>query len=316
MTQSILYVVFAFGWLALPLIPAFKELLRPTDNQALAVFHGNGADAQEGVHLSLPHAYAAPSEGSSQGPAHENLTTWEPSELCAYSVAQLPDVGPLHLVSTGGLTLRGRLERPASVHARSLTLAAGTRISSRLSALESAHLHPDTKFQVLQAPVIRTLPGVAALLHDGLCPHVGPHVSDVRGASYQSLQGWWKAPGSASVPTTRQVLGDIVANGDISVEEDALVQGSLKARGTVTLHPGARVTHNIVANAVVLARNTLVGGTVLADTSVSLGEGAQVGTAASPASVCAEFVELQSGVVIFGGITAHGHARVSPTQSL
>jgi hypothetical protein len=323
LTQSVIGLALGFAWLSLPLIPAIRELRRPTDAQALNVFQGNAADAQEGLHHLLPAFYA---ENKLTSESHNAWSTkFASAGARLWTESVLPHKLDPCLVSHGDLMLEGEMAGCVGAHSRTLTLGHTTRTAARLSARTRAVLTPGCEFQILQAPRIESAPraGVApnampfAAFQEYLANQSPPAPGAVVGAQHYPMQQWWRARAHAEVPDGVLVSGDIVATGDVRVGCHARVAGSIKSGGQVTLGTGAVVTGNIVASQVRLAPLARAGGSVLAEVEVQLEMASSVGSPDREATVASERIYLEESVVIYGGIFAHKGAmvRVRETES-
>lgn len=98
-----------------------------------------------------------------------------------------------------------------------------------------------------------------------------------------------------------QCTGDYIANKDIVLERNAVVYGSIKSRGTVTLLEGALVSGNIVARDIEIGPRCFVAGSVLAANSLSVSSFSAVGNT-KPVYLRAKTAQINSNALINGVI--------------
>jgi hypothetical protein len=305
MMHSLLFVAFAAAWLMLPLLPALMELYKPTDDGALDVFQGNAADARDGLHDLLPQLFSTPTADWAAGLQEKQALLWTEPQLESSSA-----VTQSHLASPLSLRVQGCPSPLVSLHANELTLASGLVTGVRMSAARWALLEPAVKFQVLQAPLIRTGRMPASPQPERATP---AQAGTVKGAKHYPVQQWWRAAGDAAVDADSVVQGDIIAEGRVVIGSGSRIEGSLKTKGEVVLEEGAIVLGNVVAHSVRVCPGATVQGSVLATTTVVLETDTVIGSPATPASVVCAELTLRLGVSVHGGICANTCAEVLPS---
>lgn len=300
-----LLIAVALLWLTLPLWPAVRELRRPTDDQPLPVNQGNAADAAEP--FALAHA----------GPAPHVTTTTNVEGLAA-------ELGPRDSTVAVQCPAAFRIDSPMGAgardpgrahvsHLRAHTLIVAASCDAELSSPVSITLLPGAELRVAQAPVIvvgdspADAQGQAAQRRAAALPE---SFSDVEGATWQPLQGWWHTAADARIRKGERIKGDVLAK-RVVVEEGAVVEGSIKASVDLVLYAHARVSGNCVAPRVRVGLGCEIQGCVVADNTALLAHGCSVGAPDSAASVVATDLEMCPGARVYGGITAHRAARVA-----
>lgn len=303
--NSIALILFALGWSALPLIPALRELYRPTDAAALDVFQGNAADASEPLHAALRLTAGAELDAKA---VLAETGTWTAAAQSDWKAA----AGSAKSVLLQGLVRIDSL--PAHLQAfraDQIEVTPGAQLTVPLSASQAITLSKNASIRMAQAPVVAVLPvegGARALL----APAADQGHGSVGGATWQELQGWWHAEADAFVVAGQIIRGDILVAGDLNLGPGVVVTGSVKAAGQVLMGTGAVILGNCVATSVEVQAHCAIRGSVIADEQVQLGSGVQVGDASNPASVVAKDIALSEGVRIHGGLTAHRSADVQP----
>ncbi len=301
--NSIALILFALGWSALPLIPALRELYRPTDAKALDVFQGNAADASEPLHAAL-RLKAAPEFNAKAALAQTGtLVADAQSDWQALT-------GEAKAVLLQGVarvdSLPGQLQ---AFRADRVEVAPGAQIAVPLSASQAVTLSNGSSVRMVQAPVVAVLPvtGEPRQLAE---PAADQGKGSVGGATWQDLQGWWHAEADAFVVTGQVIRGDILVAGNLDLGPGVVVTGSVKAAGQVRMGAGSTILGNCVATSIEVQAHGAVRGSVVADERIQLGKAVQVGDVLHPASVVAKDITLAEGVCIHGGLTAHRSADV------
>lgn len=311
--KSAIFLLLALGWFLLPLLPAVRELLRPTDKRALEIYQGNAADAL----ASTKEARDRIAEQSVVDP----VSLLETTGVLVWAQEAGPDQGWISLakrakavVFPGHKALQRAPSHLQSVHADTLEVLPGAAIEPALTADRAVVLHAGAQLRTVQAPVIQ-VPGrdsaaaVPAYWAD-IARTVNDQPSTVSGAAWEDLQEWWRAFGDARVAADSLVEGDIVASGDVVIEKGARVTGSIKAAGTLHVMARAQIQGDCVAEHIVIEEQAWVLGSVVAEQSARLQQDAQVGAEQHPSTVVATDIWLREGVSVFGGLAAHRCARV------
>lgn len=300
----VLFFAVVVLFFALPLLPALRELRHPTDAKPLDVFQGNAADAQEPV-LKAKRLLA-----EKPGILPSELLAATGTMVLPESFGRLPrhTLGATSVLTAGSLALREVSQDLIALSARDMTLLSGARVEQALHCEGRATLQNDVVLRMLQAADI-VVGSEAQEPREVAQPAPLAQRGAVQGATWHELQGWWHSSAGASIAPNAVIEGDVIVAQDLLVGEGAVVTGSIKAGGCVTLDGKAQVLGNCVARDVHIGQQACVVGSVVADESVLARAGAQVGLVDKKASVVAKTISLYRGTRIFGGITAHAFAR-------
>lgn len=138
----------------------------------------------------------------------------------------------------------------------------------------------------------------------------------------QELKSWQLPPGARKVGDHYRIRGDLeipggvrVANslvvaGSLSIGPGTLVEGSVKAHRDVELGDAAQVRGAVVARRrILVGAGAWLGGPVIAEERIRIGQGSVVGGTQLPATVSAPEVELMAGATVYGQISAPGGGR-------
>lgn len=197
-------------------------------------------------------------------------------------------------------------QRAARLTARHLKLTAQTAGASWMDATESIMAMPGSQFQKLSAPRIEfgaldaAAHRAAASLGGARCvvlkdlPHATPW-----GA------GGWRVQGDCRIPASHHVTGSLVVTGDLSVEHDCRIDGSIKAHGDIRMAPRTVVTGAVVGDKNLwLDTACQVHGPVVCANHLSMGRAVTLGLAQHPTSVDAERITAHTGAVVHGAVWA------------
>lgn len=298
----IIFTGAALAFFALPFSFAIRELLRPSDGEALKVHQGNAADATDDVFEEL-----------------QNISNVSDDALVAKGIVRLPDVDTelvdasafegKHIVSVGDISLAGAFDKVRSVHARSLHLKKDFRTEAKLSAADSVLLETGATLQVLQSPTIVTYSS-AHSPQPVIRVQTSKKPALVDGAVHYPQQGWWRAKELATVLCGTTVEGDVISQGGIKVEAFSTINGSLKSAGAIHIRSGSVINGNILCKTLHLEEGVTVLGSILTEGSLTIQRFCNVGKKDKPASLTAEVIAISSDVVIHGGISAVLFCRI------
>ena len=290
-------ILWGLAWLAatlavfaLPLWPAWRELKTGSDAAPLAI-----DDADDGLTSyrarasarSLPWLSAVPPGDRWRRRSSRAVRTRDALTLRKGERAEL-------LVSSAEIVLQPGSKITRTVHGRDL-VSQGVQLPLRASADDLLVLEPGTRFFRISAPLIMTtpLPSFEPSETDALYTDVsavGPrrfHKGDLR------LNG-------GETSSTHLVVG-----GRLELGPQAVILGNVKAQGDVTLAPGARIEGALFTNGNVICQgDNRIDGPLCAGKTVELGSGFQGGRTRRPCSISGWQVVLKPSVRIFGSITA------------
>lgn len=323
-------------WMALPLIPALMELIRPRDAAPLSAV---GSDSGELTFFAESFARRASHEGLlgtmvpsrlADGSAVRTHSATRPlpvqsrpfSELTVLmDSTPLPDgaelasecLARLTVHGGSGTTFRALLGQrdiflgPGSsvlrwVHARGrLEAADGTRLLGRATAERQIVLGRNVVFDRLQSEVIRVTDVEtfeAPMLPTAAYERFIPAKAREFAASY------WRVDDGVTIPAGRSMSGALIATGSVVVSDGARVSGPIKAHEEVVVRNGAVVIGSISARGrITLEKGSRVSGPVISETAVVI-EAAVVGSAGSLTTVTAPVIRLLPGATIYGAVMA------------
>jgi predicted acyltransferase (DUF342 family) len=332
---ALLMVAFV-GWIAIPLVPAILELVRPRDAAPLnAVGNDSGQltyfatsflrrVTEEGLlgtmvppklsDGSVVRVHAAATPLGAPGSAVRDLSV-------LFDDTPLPDNLDLEsecfarmTVRTGrGVTFRALLGQrdivlgPEStvlrwVHARGLLqVATGSALLGRATAERGIVLASGVRFDRLEADVVRV---------DGAEP---TEVQVMPTAAYQPFvpqkallmaPQYWRVDGDVTIPPGSAVLGSLIVRGNLIIGQGSRVQGSIKARGEMRIMSGCTLVGAVSARGrVVIDAGSRISGPVISETEIIL-DNAIVGVASKRTTITAPRVVMAPGATVYGAVMA------------
>ena len=329
------------AWIALPLIPAMRELFRPRDAGPLdAVGNDSGdltffADSFRQFVAQGGHASASDGAPLANGRAVARLTehnvptldtrcglliaepgtTLPPDSECAVEVYGSGDftIGARSSVraalAEGQLTLAPLVTTVRWVHGeRALAVGDGVQLLGRATSRGPVALGRGVQFDRIMAPYI--VVGEASVAPSSLSRNAW-EINDSRPvfhlarASAVLASQHWLVDENLVIPDGHVFRGHLVVRGSLSIGANCEIRGSVKAYRQVTLGKEAVVTGTVASRRdVQLREDARVHGPVISEGRVTLGPRARVGLPAMPASVSAERIELEDGAEVFGSLSA------------
>jgi len=327
------------AWFLLPLLPALRELLRPSDIAPLKVVDRSAGklgyfarNFRQYLDKVLPPEagagdYAAklldgtafvrvsrrPEQLAGEGQVERRVVMLDSPQILpgkqtflmeVYARAPLvsgPATNYRALYAEGDLTLGESNRVFRWLHAGGL-LAVGDHsvLRGRVSSDSRVMLGTDVVFERAGAPVIAH--GAA---------REPPASVNGAGKTWQppaeALQvgDHLRIEGDLDIPKGTRVRGDLVVAGRLRIGAGSVVEGSVKAHRDLELAEGARVTGAAVSRArVSVGPGAWVGGPVIAERGIRLAENSVVGGPRLPATVAGVEVELAPGATVYGQISA------------
>jgi cytoskeletal protein CcmA (bactofilin family) len=330
------------GWAALPLIPAIRELLRPTDVEPLTMVGRDNADiGRFARHFrEWVSATMAGAEGKllrvPASPDLEPLRTLPLSSRDQVVVLERPaelDGGEnftqelwakAEFAGGAGATYRAILgERSVSLAPRShvlrwlhsvgiLTVGEGSHLYGRTSSEREIHLGALIGFDRLGAPAIVVGSGSPAPMPpmaDGLTKlELGdPHDSRLTTHDFlrraRRIGGHVRIDASADIPANFLVEGDLVVTGNLRLGPGTRVRGSVKTHGTLKLAQGVVIEGSLVARGdLTVGPGGWVRGPIISESALHLASGTTVGSTTTPTTVSGRTVVLSRGAVVCGHV--------------
>jgi hypothetical protein len=327
-------------WFLLPLLPALRELLRPSDIEPLRVVdRSSGHVAYFARNFRQYLEKALPVEAGAGDYAGRMLDGTDFLRINLRPAAIMEAEQRTHnriVVFDTPLTLEGRESFLLEVYARAalvggprtvfravyaereLMLGEATRVlrwthaSGRLTVGPQSVLHgrvsSDTAvvlgsgvvFERIGAPVI----SVGGAQEPAPPPPAPPRVWQLPAGARQ-IGDHVRIEGDLEIPEGVLVHRSLVVAGRLRIGLGAIVSGSVKAHREIVLGDEAQIAGSAVSRTrITLGQAAWIGGSAIAERSVGLGKDAVVGSPARPATVTATDVELANGATIYGQISA------------
>ncbi len=115
----------------------------------------------------------------------------------------------------------------------------------------------------------------------------------------------FRVQGDLQIPGGVRVTTSLVVAGALTIGPGAVVEGSVKAHRDIELGDAAQVRGAVVARRrIIVAASAWIGGPVIAEEKIRIGQGSVVGGPDLPATVSAPEIELLAGATVFGQISA------------
>ncbi|MGQ0702317.1 MAG: hypothetical protein ACT4PM_04200 [Gemmatimonadales bacterium] len=331
-------------WFLLPLLPALRELLWPTDLAPLKV-----VDRSAGLISYFARNFrqyldkVLPSEAGAGDYAARLLDGTEFVRVNRRA-DQLAASGQLEkrvVVLDAPLTLPGQQTFMMEVYARAplvsgpetnyravyaeaeLLLGESTRVfrwthaggplgvgahsvlRGRVSSDARVMLGSDVVFERMGAPVIA---------HGAAREPPGPPNGNLKRwqppAEAVTIGDHVRIEGDLDLPKSARVTANLVVAGRLRIGAGAAVEGSVKAHRDIELAEGAQVSGAVLTRAkLAVGRGAWIGGPAIAERGIHLAQDAVVGGPKQPATVSGVEVELSPGATVYGQISAMRGAR-------
>jgi len=330
------------AWIALPLIPAIRELLNPRDAGPLDAvgqdsgeltffadsfrqFVHAGGYAQAADGMLLPDGRqvviatgVAPQAGDRQ---RMGLMVAEPGATLVGDVeypAEIYGNGDLTIgagaavraaLSEGQLTLSPGVTALRWVHGeRSLAVGDGSQLLGRATSRGAIALGRGVLFERVLAPYI--VVGEASIAPSTLSTTAWevadsrPQFALARASAVLASQHWL-VDENLVIPDGHVFRGTLVVRGSLTIGANCEIRGSIKAHKRLKIGQGTVITGAAAGRAdIQLEARARVYGPVISEGTVTLLESARVGLPSMPASVSAERIVLHAGAEVFGSLSA------------
>lgn len=315
---SVVFLIVALGWIMLPLLPAFHELIRRTDADPLRVVRRSDTDVRHfaaGFREFLQRHFVLGLElcAASDEPVTGDLEDGTPYRILPPSMQEPPanpdddsvasNRDPHLTLSCGNLNLPGDTVYPREIYSQgSLHAGDGSALRAAL-AEKSIYLGTGcTSFRWLHANVE---------LHTGdECCLYGRVSADRRirlgdGCRFERLHAPMIEFGEAAEPRPAGKTKDMDLSRHPRLVEDAA--GRKLFRGKLEVPAGAHIEGDLVATGeLIIGDGAHIAGNVKSHELVSLGEGVRIdGSLVSGADL-----ELDAGCVLAGPVVAERKADI------
>jgi cytoskeletal protein CcmA (bactofilin family) len=186
----------------------------------------------------------------------------------------------------------------------SLTAGSGCQLFGRISSDLSICLGYGCRFERVSASAI--LAGLQEI------PSYLKRAQDVSDRSTIDRRfGRLRVNGDVHLATGDVVQGHIVALRAVRIDEGASVTGSVKSHATVRLGTSVEVHGAITSfGRIDIHDRCFIRGPVLCESEVVIGAGTQVGSPASPTTICAPRIRVAPGSVVYGTLWARESGEV------
>ena len=333
------------AWLALPLVPALRELFRPSDIAPLKVvdrssghvayfarnfrqyleralppeagvgdYAGKLLDGTEFVRVNLRPAALEEAAQQTQGRIvvlDTPLTLPEGGTYLLEVYARAPlSAGSKSvfraLYAEGELVLGEGTQVLRWAHAvGKLHVGAHSVLRGRISSDAAVSLGGDVVFERIGAPVI----AVGAEQDPPPAPPAAPQNFRLPEGA-RRIGDHVRIEGDLEIPEGVLVGSNLVVAGRLRIGMGTIVDGSVTAHGELELADEAQVTGSAVSRTrLMVGQAAWIGGAAIAEGKIRLGRGAVVGSPARPATVAAPEIELTTGATVYGQISAMRGAR-------
>lgn len=344
MLPFLVLLLVTVAWFLLPMVPALRELLRPTDVQPLQVVDRSAGEVdyfarsfrqyfnkQMAAVAALPRGQH-PADTLPDGTRYRLVRTAADAGAGGedrLTVIDMPVTLPgnetfltelyARAPLTGGagavyravygeqeLALGERSRVLRWVHAAG-PLSAGPHsvLQGRVSSDRSVSLSGGVAFERIGAPVI------AVTTANEPPPPPPAQPKEFRLPEHATrLGGSWRIEGDLAIPGGVRVPHSLVVAGNLTIGLGTIVEGSIKAHRDVELADEAQVQGSVVARRrVMTGAAAWIGGPVIAEERVRLGRGTVVGGPSRPATVNAPEVEMATGATVYGQVNAEQGGR-------
>jgi cytoskeletal protein CcmA (bactofilin family) len=332
-------------WFLLPLLPALRELLRPSDIAPLKVvdrssghvayfarnfrqyldkalppaagvgdYAGKMLDGTEYIRVNLHPGALLDAEQRVQNRIvilDTPLTLEAGGSYLMELYARAPLVGGAKSVfravyAEGELVLGEGSQVLRWAHAGGkLNVGAHSVLRGRVSSDVGVSLGGDVVFERIGAPVI----SVGAEQDPPPPPPAAPQSFRLPDGARQ-IGDHVRIEGDLEIPEGVLVGSSLVVAGRLRIGMGTIVQGSVKAHRDIELADEAQVAGSVVSRTrLMLGQAAWIGGAAIAEQRIRLGRGAVVGSPERPATVAAPEIELSKGATVYGQISAMRGAR-------
>lgn len=334
------------AWFLLPLLPALRELFRPTDIAPLKVVDrssGHVAYFARNFHQYLDKALPAEAGVGDYAGKLLDGTEFVRVNLRAAALnqdAKAKSQNRIVILDTP-LTLEADAMFLMEVYARAPLTGGPRTVFRAVYAEQELALGEGTRvFRWTHAGGKLTV-GAHSVLHGRVSSEaavsLGDDVSFERigapvicaGAEHEppprppSAPPIWRLPegarrigdhvrieGDLAIPSGVLVHESLVVAGRLNIGLGTIVEGSVKAYREIELGDEAQVRGSVVSRTrVTLGQAAWIAGSAIAEQRIRLGRDAVVGSAEQPATVAAPDVELAGGATVYGQISAMRGAR-------
>lgn len=192
------------------------------------------------------------------------------------------------------------------------TASRGGRLFGRVSANLELVLHGETRFGRMYAPIIRFGDAMPA----PLAQPASRKVLERPAALLDDAAGRWLAGGDLELPEACFHQGSLVARGSMTVGTHAMVEGSIKCHGDLHIGAGARIDGALVCSGnMFIGPGCTIRGPLVSEKTIEIDAGTVLGSDNAETTVTAVEIRVHAGVVAHGTVWARELGYVIPTAS-
>jgi cytoskeletal protein CcmA (bactofilin family) len=295
----VVLAIVAAAMLCVPFVPAWNEWRRPVDAQPLAV--------PPEYSSRIDYFARQARQWAAAGGEVEHLRFVEPRRfdepLAVHgdfvasggaSVTALLALGDVHLGPHSEVTQWAHADRD-------LTLGADSVALRRVSCGRAMELAVGVSFERLHAPTITF--GAPRGVRARASP---PAVAFTSLASVTRVsEDLFRVRGDLALPADSRFEGSLIVTGGLSVGENTVIAGNVKAHKGIIVAPGCSIHGSLVCErGIHLHEGAFVKGPVVSETDIWLAPGVTLGTVESPTTVTAENIMVGTGVKAHGTVWA------------
>jgi cytoskeletal protein CcmA (bactofilin family) len=115
----------------------------------------------------------------------------------------------------------------------------------------------------------------------------------------------WHIEGDCHIQAAHHVRGPLVVTGQLRIDEDCVIEGDIKARAGLQIGERTLITGAVFSDRDIhLAANVHVGGPVMAEGTLLMDSGAEIGDIDTPTTLSARYLAVRAGAISHGAVHA------------
>jgi len=334
----------------LPLLPAFRELLRQSDALPLSVIQQHAGEIRyfadsfrtylKTLEPTLRDCGASGRHASGVMPDGTNyLVLGSGNEALALPLLQQDRTCPVLIASATDLSLskdstfskdiysHGRFVGGDNNHYRALLAEQEAYLGKGSSVMRWVHTGGELRVdsgcklsaRVSSDACIRLADGCSFQRLNAPCIELGQQAADNTGHSTPPTSEISSAmkparvvqDGDFEIRCGAAFCGDLVVRGKLRIGSGARVYGSVKSQKDMVLESGVRVEGSLIsAGKLLIGPACLIHGPVISEREMRIQASTQCGDRRTPTTVSALRIEVAEGVLVFGSLWAREHGEV------
>ncbi|KQZ44267.1 polymer-forming cytoskeletal protein [Duganella sp. Root1480D1] len=190
-----------------------------------------------------------------------------------------------------------------------LTASRRARLFGRVSANQELVLHGESRFGRMHAPTIR----FGDAMPVPLAPPVSRKVLERPAALLDDAAGRWLAGGDLELPPACFHQGSLVARGGMTVGAHAMIEGSIKCHGDLHVGAGARIDGALVCGGnMFIGPGCVIRGPLVCEKTIEIDTGTVLGSDCAETTASAVEIRVHEGAVAHGTVWARELGYVVP----